>query len=81
MFIKTVTWSRDSHGLYDYESRSVHRKLIQAVNSVCIVRIGTDVQQLSDFTDISRMSGYSALCALEQEKNEFYIKPHESEPL
>ena len=81
MFIKSATWSRDSHGLYDYESRSVQKKQIQAVNSVCVVRIGTDVQQVSDFTDFSRMGGYSPLCIIEQDKSDFFLKPYDSEPL
>lgn len=76
-----MTWTRDSHGLYDYESRSLHKKQIQAVNSVCIVRIGTDIQQVSDFTDFNRMGGYSPLCMIEQEKSDFFIRPHDSEPL
>lgn len=76
-----MTWSRDSHGLYDYESRNVHKKNIQAVNSVWIMRTGVDIQLVSEFTDLSRMSGYAPLCHILQEKNEFVLAPFENEPL
>lgn len=79
--IKVVTWSRDSHGLYDYESRSVHKRLIQAPGPLCIIRSGTDVQSISTLSEMNSMPGFNMLCSLDQEKSDFFIKPHDSEPL
>jgi hypothetical protein len=38
MEIKTTTWKRDSHGLYDYESSSVDKKSFKESGSVKILR-------------------------------------------
>jgi len=27
LIVESVTWSRDSHGLFDYESKSVNKKI------------------------------------------------------
>ena len=36
--IKCVTWEKDSHGLFDYESKSVSREVYRIDNPCQIVR-------------------------------------------
>lgn len=78
--IKAVTWSRDSHGLYDYESRNVQKRMIQAFTSCYLYRTGTDIQQVSSLTESKLTDDSSPLCFIEQDKSEYCIKPH-AEPL
>ena len=33
LFIKTGTWQRDSHGLFDYEGKEVEKKQLKALGS------------------------------------------------
>jgi len=42
--MRCVTWSRDSHGLFDYESRFISKKNIKTVQEGRIVRINNDVE-------------------------------------
>lgn len=42
LIVESVTWSRDSHGLFDYESKSVNKKLHKPNDSVVLVRQGND---------------------------------------
>ena len=78
--VKAVTWSRDSHGLYDYESRNVQKRMLQTSNSCYLYRVGTDIQQALSLSDSKLAEDSTALCFIEQENSEFCIKPH-SEPL
>jgi hypothetical protein len=32
VFLRGVTWMRDSHGLFDYESRSINKKSLKTTN-------------------------------------------------
>jgi len=43
LVIKSFTWSRDSHGLFDYESKTLTKKNIKSSNSGRIVRRSNDV--------------------------------------
>ena len=36
--MKGITWSRDSHGLFDYESRHLTKRTMKTQNAVQIVR-------------------------------------------
>lgn len=80
IYIKAVTWSRDSHGLYDYESRSVQKKLIQTNESCCLYRTGTEIYQIDSYSELKSPVDSSVLCYIEQEFTEYNIKPH-TEPL
>lgn len=51
LHLKATTWAADSHGLFDYESRSVHIKVLKCNcfrDTYYIVRVGTDVQLLNE---------------------------------
>ena len=41
---KTCTWARDSHGLYDYESRNVTKNTIKITSSCRLYRQGNEVK-------------------------------------
>lgn len=38
VLMKGITWSRDSHGLFDYESRHLTKKTMKTQNQVQIYR-------------------------------------------
>jgi hypothetical protein len=42
--MRCVTWSRDSHGLFDYESRYIAKKNIKALTDGRIIRLNNDVE-------------------------------------
>ena len=52
--IKAVTWSRDSHGLYDYESRNITKKLLSTTSSCYLSRAGTEINQISCEAQVPR---------------------------
>ena len=41
--MKGITWSRDSHGLFDYESRHLTKRTLKADKSNMIMRIGNEL--------------------------------------
>lgn len=42
--MKGITWSRDSHGLFDYESRHLTKSTMKADKETQIIRIGNEIQ-------------------------------------
>ena len=42
--MRCVTWSRDSHGLFDYESRYIAKKNIRTTEGGRIIRLLNDVE-------------------------------------
>ncbi len=54
VFFRGVTWNRDSHGLFDYESRNINKKNIKTQSIGKLVRINDDVELVAlarDLTD------------------------------
>lgn len=43
VLIQTLTWARDSNGLFDYESKNLHRKSFVTRSTIRLVRLGNDV--------------------------------------
>ena len=43
VLMKGITWSRDSHGLFDYESRHLTKKTLKASQEQMIMRSGNDL--------------------------------------
>lgn len=43
VFLRGVTWLRDSHGLFDYESRSINKKSMKTINQGKIIRVNNDI--------------------------------------
>jgi len=44
VLLRCVTWSRDSHGLFDYESRYIAKKNIRTTEGGRIIRLLNDVE-------------------------------------
>ena len=41
--MKGITWGRDSHGLFDYESRNLTKKTLKADKSMMLMRSGNEL--------------------------------------
>jgi len=46
ILMKGITWSRDSHGLFDYESRHLTKRTLKAEKQMILVRAGNELQLL-----------------------------------
>lgn len=46
ILMKGITWSRDSHGLFDYESRHLTKKTLRTDESVMIMRINNELRSV-----------------------------------
>jgi hypothetical protein len=44
VFLRGVTWIRDSHGLFDYESKSISKKSCKTAVPSKIIRIENDIE-------------------------------------
>jgi hypothetical protein len=42
--MKCMTWSRDTHGLFDYESNFITKRTISSLTGGKIIRIDNDVE-------------------------------------
>lgn len=42
--MRCVTWTRDSNGLFDYESRNIAKRNIKSITGGRLVRFGEEVQ-------------------------------------
>ena len=42
--MKGITWSRDSHGLFDYESRHLTKRTMRAQEPTKILRAGNELE-------------------------------------
>ncbi|CAG9333531.1 unnamed protein product [Blepharisma stoltei] len=81
IIMKTMTWGRDSHNLFDYESRNCFKKQLQTSSSCQIARAETDVNLLSLPAESRRLGPNSNILAtVSQENGNFYINS-EDEPL
>jgi hypothetical protein len=44
--MKGITWSRDSHGLFDYESKHLTKKTMRTTEAVSIVRRSNELSMV-----------------------------------
>ncbi len=44
VFLRGVTWMRDSHGLFDYESKSINKKSLKTSSFGKIIRVNNDIE-------------------------------------
>ena len=44
VYMRCVTWTRDSNGLFDYESKNIAKRNIKSVTGGKLVRMGEEVQ-------------------------------------
>ena len=45
--MRCVTWTRDSNGLFDYESKNISKRNIKSVTGGRLVRVEEDVQLIA----------------------------------
>jgi len=43
VYMRCVTWTRDSNGLFDYESKNIAKKNIKTQTGGKIIRIGDEI--------------------------------------
>jgi len=46
--VKALTWLRDSHGLFDYESFQLTKNTLKIENGCIIARLGTEVRTFNE---------------------------------
>lgn len=46
ILMKGITWSRDSHGLFDYESKHLTKKTMRTTEAVSIVRRSNELSMI-----------------------------------
>ena len=47
VFLRAVTWQRDSHGLFDYESKSILKKSLKTIARGKIIRTGNEIELIN----------------------------------
>ena len=58
VFFRGVTWMRDSHGLFDYESRNISKKNLKTKYVGKIIRQSNTIEFISPTTSIEDLPGY-----------------------
>jgi len=56
--MRCVTWSRDSHGLFDYESRNISKKNLKTKYVGKIIRQSNTIEFVSPTTSLEDLPGY-----------------------
>ena len=78
---KTMTWNRDSQGLFDYETRHCQKQKLKTEKSSRMVRVGQNcsVHELDE--DLSKEHGKKAqvLFNVRKIRNHYMIEPAEIE--
>jgi len=45
--VKTLTWLRDSHGLFDYENLQSAKNSVNISSECCLIRCGNEIRTLT----------------------------------
>ena len=80
VLMKAQTWNRESHGLYDYESRHVHKLETKAENEGYMIRGKEDVMFVQDLmyqdeTEDTVLFNLKRKPAIGSQIEKFYISP------
>ena len=67
--MKTTTWTRESHGLFDYESTYISKKQLKALSSAKILRIKNDIHLMTDILNDKVLSENSKVIATLRHNN------------
>ena len=51
--MRCVTWTRDSNGLFDYESKNISKKNIKTLTGGRVIILGEEVQLVAKTQDLS----------------------------
>ena len=79
--MRCVTWSRDSHGLFDYESRYISKKNLKTNSGGRIVRINNDVEFVNEETSGTQTEGKPLLQITQNSNGKFIVSNDSSRPL
>ena len=82
ILMKGITWSRDSHGLFDYESRHLTKKTLKAEKPVIITRSTNDLSLLhysenesfQDQMNAQSTTDLKGLLKIVNRNNTFYLE-------
>ena len=55
VLMKAATWTRESHGLFDYESQHISKRNLKASSSVKIVRIKNDIHLINNLVNEKKL--------------------------
>ena len=75
VYMRCVTWSRDSHGLFDYESKNIAKKNIKTQTGGKILRVSDDVEFVSIRTKPEEVDpGAKPMIIVRQRDGEFTVQ-------
>ena len=69
VYMRCVTWGRDSHGLFDYESRQIAKRNIKSYTGGKIIRLNNDVEFISRQSSASEYGPEAKPLIIVHEKN------------
>ena len=69
VYMRCVTWGRDSHGLFDYESRQIAKRNIKSYTGGKIIRLNNDVEFISRHSAASEYGPSAKPLIIVHEKN------------
>lgn len=69
VYMRCVTWGRDSHGLFDYESRQIAKRNIKSYTGGKIIRLNNDVEFISRHSSASEYGPTARPLIIVHEKN------------
>jgi len=53
--MRCVTWARDSHGLFDYESKYITKTNLKTSGGGKLIRIGNEIDLVSKSQELSEL--------------------------
>jgi hypothetical protein len=71
--MRCVTWNRDSHGLFDYESRYIAKKNIKTYTGGKIIRLNNNVEFISKHSSAAEHGPNAKPLIVVHEKNGKYL--------
>ena len=73
--MRCVTWSKDSHGLFDYESRHISKKNIKSGQLGRIVRVDNEVEFVDENTNaLDVFPNAQPVLSVVKENGKFIVK-------
>lgn len=71
--MRCVTWGRDSHGLFDYESRQIAKRNIKTYTGGKMIRLNNDVEFISKHSSAAEYGPDARPLIIVHEKNGKFI--------
>ncbi|CDW76485.1 zinc finger c3hc4 fha domain-containing protein [Stylonychia lemnae] len=74
VFLRGVTWIRDSHGLFDYESKSITKKSCKTIVESKIVRLENEIELVPQNRNVSELGANAQdLLQIRKEQTGYYL--------